>query len=248
MDQPSESPAFESASIEPRLSDSGHATDRVLARIGQLTRTLRDSMRELGLDKHVELAAEAVPDARERLRYVASMTEQAAERVLNAIEIAQPIQNQLQQQASALDARWAQWYSAPLDHGQAGALLNDSREFLRSLPQATAATNTQLMEIMLAQDFQDLTGQVIKKIVEVVSLIEQQLLGVLVENIAPERREQFAANAAALAAGAGVASLDGSTGETGSTLLNGPQINPEGRADVVQDQEQVDDLLASLGF
>jgi chemotaxis protein CheZ len=43
------------------------ATDRILARIGQLTRTLRDSMRELGLDKHVERAAEAVPDARDRL-------------------------------------------------------------------------------------------------------------------------------------------------------------------------------------
>lgn len=94
---------------------------------------------------------------------------------------------------------------------------------------------------MLAQDFQDLTGQVIKKITDVVYLIEQQLLGVLVENIALERREQFAANAAALKA---------EVSSTGSPehLLNGPQINPEGKTDVVQDQSQVDDLLASLGF
>jgi chemotaxis protein CheZ len=70
-----------------------------------------------------------------------------------------------------------------------------------------------------------------------VYVIEQQLLGVLLENIAPERREQFAAQAAALAASS-----------TSDTLLNGPQINPEGRTDVVQDQTQVDDLLASLGF
>jgi chemotaxis protein CheZ len=98
------------------------------------------------------------------------------------------------------------------------------------------------MEIMLAQDFQDLTGQVIKKITDVVYLIEQQLLGVLVENIALERREQFAANAAALAAA--------EVSPTGSPehLLNGPQINPEGKTDVMQDQSQVDDLLASLGF
>jgi len=93
---------------------------------------------------------------------------------------------------------------------------------------------------MLAQDFQDLTGQVIKKITDVVYLIEQQLLGVLLENIAPERREQFAASAAALMSAV-------STGSPES-LLNGPQINPEGRSDVVQDQSQVDDLLASLGF
>jgi chemotaxis protein CheZ len=224
-------------------SESGDfASDRILARIGQLTRTLRDSMRELGLDKHVERAAEAVPDARDRLKYIADLSEQAAERVLSAIDVAKPIQEQLQTGAAELDARWEQWYAAPIDREEVRALMNDTRTYLRGVPAATSATNSQLMEIMLAQDFQDLTGQVIKKITDVVYLIEQQLLGVLVENIALERREQFAANAAALAAS--------EVSPTGSPehLLNGPQINPEGKADVVQDQSQVDDLLASLGF
>ncbi|WP_321794193.1 protein phosphatase CheZ [Caballeronia sp. J97] len=215
------------------------SSDRILARIGQLTRTLRDSMRELGLDKQLEAAAQAVPDARDRLKYVATMTEQAAERTLNAIELAKPMQEAMQTEAQALDARWAKWYDAPLAQGEAGELLGETRTFLQSVPERTQATNAQLLEIMLAQDFQDLTGQVIKKITDVVYLIEQQLLGVLLENIAPERREQFAASAAALMSSA-----------TGSPegLLNGPQINPEGRSDVVQDQSQVDDLLASLGF
>jgi chemotaxis protein CheZ len=232
--------------IEAPGADAGHesgdlASDRILARIGQLTRTLRDSMRELGIDKHVERAAEAVPDARDRLKYIADMTEKAAERVLSAIDVAKPIQEQLQSGAAELDARWEQWYAAPIEREEVRALMNDTRTFLRGVPEATTATNSQLMEIMLAQDFQDLTGQVIKKITDVVYLIEQQLLGVLVENIALERREQFAANAAALAA---------EVSPTGSPehLLNGPQINPEGKADVVQDQSQVDDLLASLGF
>ncbi|HEY3598466.1 MAG TPA: protein phosphatase CheZ [Paraburkholderia sp.] len=221
--------------------DSDLTTDRILARIGQLTRTLRDSMRELGIDKHVERAAEAVPDARDRLKYVATMTEQAAEKVLTAIDVAKPIQEQLQQEGGALDTRWTQWYAGPLERDQVRTLMDDTHAFLGRLPEATAATNQQLLEIMMAQDFQDLTGQVIKKITEIVYLIEQQLLGVLVENIAPERREQFAATAAALAA---------EISPTGSpeSLLNGPQINPEGKADVVQDQSQVDDLLASLGF
>ncbi len=216
-------------------------SDRILARIGQLTRTLRDSMRELGLDKHVEQAAAAVPDARDRLRYVATMTEQAAERVLTAIEIAKPVQERLQSQAEALDARWETWYQAPIERAEVRELMDDTRTFLTSLPESTSATNAQLLEIMLAQDFQDLTGQVIKKIMDMVYLIEQQLLAVLVDNIAPERREQFAANAAALTA---------MMTETpaSESLLNGPQIAPEGRTDVVQDQSQVDDLLASLGF
>ena len=222
------------------------ATDRILARIGQLTRTLRDSMRELGIDKHVERAAEAVPDARDRLKYIATMTEQAAERVLSAIEVAKPMQEQLQQDAAELDARWEQWYAAPIEREEVRALMNDTRTFLRGVPEVTTATNAQMLEIMMAQDFQDLTGQVIKKITDVVYLIEQQLLGVLIDNIAAERREQFAATAQQLVAEAQHEAIS----PTGSpeSLLNGPQINPEGKADVVQDQGQVDDLLASLGF
>ena len=229
------------AAADARDDGGDIASDRILARIGQLTRTLRDSMRELGIDKHVERAAEAVPDARDRLKYIATMTEQAAERVLSSIEIAKPIQEQLQRDAGELDARWEQWYAAPIEREEVRALMNDTRTFLRGVPEVTTATNQQLLEIMLAQDFQDLTGQVIKKITEVVYLIEQQLLGVLIENIALERREQFAATAAALAA------EPSSTGSP-ENLLNGPQINPEGKADVMQDQGQVDDLLASLGF
>jgi chemotaxis protein CheZ len=227
--------------IDAEQEADASSGDRILARIGQLTRTLRDSMRELGLDKQVEAAAEMVPDARDRLKYVATMTEQAAERALNAIELAKPLQEIMQRDAQALDARWEQWYGAPLENADVKTLLADTRGFLQQVPVHTVATNTQLLEIMLAQDFQDLTGQVIKKITDVVYVIEQQLLSVLLENIAPERREQFAAQAAALAA---------ATSSVGSsdTLLNGPQINPEGRTDVVQDQTQVDDLLASLGF
>jgi chemotaxis protein CheZ len=235
VDEPTNAAAVEA-------QDGGDlASDRILARIGQLTRTLRDSMRELGIDKHVERAAEAVPDARDRLKYIANMTEQAAEKVLSSIEVAKPLQEQLQQDAAVLDARWEQWYAAPIEREEVRALMNDTRTFLRGVPEVTTATNQQLLEIMLAQDFQDLTGQVIKKITEVVYLIEQQLLGVLIENIALERREQFAATAAALAA------EPSSTGSP-ENLLNGPQINPEGKADVMQDQGEVDDLLASLGF
>ena len=222
------------------------ATDRILARIGQLTRTLRDSMRELGIDKHVERAAEAVPDARDRLKYIATMTEQAAERVLSAIEVAKPMQEQLQQDAAELDARWEQWYAAPIEREEVRALMNDTRTFLRGVPELTTATNAQMLEIMMAQDFQDLTGQVIKKITDVVYLIEQQLLGVLIDNIAAERREQFAATAQQLVAEAQHEAISPTV--IPESLLNGPQINPEGKADVVQDQGQVDDLLASLGF
>jgi len=90
---------------------------------------------------------------------------------------------------------------------------------------AVAGTKSHLMDIMMAQDFQDLTGQVISKVAVITQTLEQQLVQMLVD-FAPEevRRE-----------------LD-------NGLLNGPQINPEGKSDIVADQTQVDDLLDSLGF
>jgi chemotaxis protein CheZ len=215
------------------------AADRMLNRIGQLTRTLRESMRELGLDKQVEEAAEAIPDARDRLKYVAAMTEQAAERALNAIEIAKPLQEHMQKDAAVLDKRWQQWYEKPLGADEARTLVEDTRSYLRDVPTKTQATNTQLMEIMLAQDFQDLTGQVIKKIMDLVHNIERQLLDMLLENLSPEKRFE-------LAAAVNAESAAHATGD--DHLLNGPVIAPEGRTDVVTDQSQVDDLLASLGF
>ena len=97
--------------------------------------------------------------------------------------------------------------------------------YLDDVPYRVNATNTQLLEIMMAQDFQDLTGQVIKKVSEIIQFIEQQLLQLLLENTPPERRSKEA-----------------------NSLLNGPVIKSDGLANVVTTQKQVDDLLESLGF
>lgn len=196
----------------------------MLQRIGHLTRMLRESMRELGLDKGVEKAASAIPDARDRLNYIANMTEQAATRVLNAIDAARPVQDALESDAEALVNRWQSWMDRQLGDDEIRELVGQTNGFLRSVPEKTRDTNQQLMEILMAQDFQDLTGQVIKKVLDVVQLIESQLVGILLDN-APEHLRV----------------------EVGSTLLNGPQINPD-HPDVVANQEQVDDLLESLGF
>src|SRR5690606_15244810 len=118
-------------------------------RIGQLTRMLRDSMRELGLDRAIEEAAQAIPDARDRLRYVANMTEQAAHRVLNATEIAQPLQDNIISGAVDLERRWDQWFEGPLELPGCRQLVDDTRHFLKSAPQDAKSTNAQLMEIMM---------------------------------------------------------------------------------------------------
>ncbi|MGR4869650.1 protein phosphatase CheZ [Variovorax sp. LARHSF232] len=209
-------------------TEHGNSAEELLGRIGQLTRQLREGLRELGLDKQVERAAQAIPDARDRLNYVAATTERAAHRALNAIEVAQPLQERLSSDASGLTRRWDEWFASPIELNNARGLVLDTRNYLKDVPPTASAINAQLMEILMAQDFQDLTGQVIKKMMEVVNDVETQLLQVLIDNTPAERRQEIASS-------------------NGNGMLNGPQIH-SGAPDAVSNQAQVDDLLESLGF
>ncbi|SCK05623.1 protein phosphatase CheZ [Vogesella sp. LIG4] len=195
------------------------------AQIGQMTRKLHDTLRELGYDKSLEKVADAIPDAKDRLGYIATLTANAAERVLNATDIAKPIQDELQGQAEHLGQRWEKLFANQLSTTEFKQLAQDTRGYLASVPKQTEATSNQLLEIVMAQDFQDLTGQVIKKVMDMVKTLETELLSVLIEYLPAERKV-----------------------ELNTDLLQGPVVNPDGRADVVTSQQQVDDLLESLGF
>lgn len=218
--------ASESAPAAANESPAGSADNtKVINQIGQMARTLHDTLRELGLQKEIEKAASTIPDARDRLNYVATLTQQAAERVLNATEAAQPVVEKMEVEAHRLSKQWELLFEKKLDVEQFKNLVTQTHAFLYEVPKQTKVTNGYLMEIMMAQDFQDLTGQVIKKIIEVTQNMEQQLLAVLLENAPASVKAEI---------------------NTG--LLNGPVINPAGRTDVVSSQDQVDDLLESLGF
>ncbi|MGX9220166.1 protein phosphatase CheZ [Massilia varians] len=199
--------------------------EEVLSRIGHMTRALHESLRGLGLDKLIEKAASDIPDARDRLDYVARLSEQAAKRVLDATDAAGPVQDAIETRSGELAGAW----QALLDQGA-------SEQDWRALAQRTiagldesragaCATRAQLMDIMMAQDFQDLTGQVIGRITGIAQNLEKQLVQVLIDFAPSEIRR-----------------------EIDNGLLNGPQIKPEGKSEVVADQSQVDDLLDSLGF
>ncbi len=203
--------------------EGGNVDDKLILRIAQLTRMLRDSMRELGLDQAVKEAAYAIPDARDRLHYVARMTEQAANRVLNAAEALQPVQEDLQRRAEQLDERWQAWFDHPVELAEARELVDDTRAMLKEIPEKTKQTQDALLDIIMAQDFQDLTGQVIMKMLGVVTAIETELVQVLIDSVPQERREEA------------------------NSLLNGPAVD-QSKPDIVTSQDQVDDLLDSLGF
>jgi len=197
----------------------------VFSSLGQMTRELHDSLREIGHDKALGEAARGIPDVRQRLSYIVKMTEQAASRALNAIEIAKPIQESMQAKSEALGKRWGKVFANQLSAEDFKVLAVDTQAFLNHIPKQTHATNEQLTEIMMAQDFQDLTGQVIKKVVDLVENLETQLLHVLFEAMPPDMNVEPPAG-----------------------LLNGPVITADGHTEVVSSQTQVDALLESLGF
>ena len=152
----------------------------LIHRIAQLTRMLRESMRALGLDQAIKDAAQAIPDARDRLHYVARMTEQAANRVLNAAEKVQPLQDQMRREADGLNARWQAWFDHPAGLAEARELVDDTRALLRAIPAKTQATQDSLMEIIMAQDFQDLTGQVIMRMMDILLTLPTLLLAIII--------------------------------------------------------------------
>lgn len=198
----------------------------MLHRIGQMTRGLHESLRELGLDQMLEKTAQEIPDARDRLNYVATMTEQAADRVLNATDIASPLQDEIASQAEALEKRWKAVLEVSSVKSEYNVAAEETLLFLKQTKESANTTKAQLMEIMMAQDFQDLTGQVMKKITELANTIEKELVRTLVD---------FSPNKPVAA-------------PEKESLLNGPQVKPEEATNVVANQEQVDDLLESLGF
>lgn len=219
----------QAASASPEVVATGEswpAQEGVFNRIGQMARALHDTLGQLGYDKLLEKTVSALPDAKDRLAYVANLTEQAACRVLNATDIASPLVDDIENGSKALGARWDQVFANQLGADEFKKLAAETRDFLnRQLPEKTQATHAQLTEIMMAQDFQDLTGQVIKKVVSLAQDLESGLMNVLVE-VMPETKRT----------------------EEVASLMNGPVINSEGRTDIVVNQEQVDDLLDSLGF
>ena len=199
---------------------------KVFQQVGQMTRLLHDTLGNLGFEDLIKNTVSVLPDAKDRLSYIASLTEQAACKVLNATDVANPLQEELEAGAGLLSAKWDKLYANQMGVEDFKLLAAETRAFLKNaVPQRTAATKEQLLEIMMAQDFQDLTGQVIKKVVSVAQDLESQLMGVLIDTMPGEKRT-----------------------ESVNSLLNGPVINAAGRSDVVGSQQQVDDLLDSLGF
>ena len=195
--------------------------------IGMLTRQLHDALNGLGLTDKVKGWAGEIPDAKSRLSYIARLTGEAAEKVLNRVDMAKAQHDHIASETRRIGALIVK---DPVAAVAKGHVMN----FLTDVEQSTQQVDQHLTEIMMAQDFHDLTGQVIAKVVTLVANVEEQLVQLLIQT-AP-------VDAVVKAPAPAVASTEL------KPVLEGPVVSPENNPDVVTGQSEVDDLLASLGF
>ncbi len=202
----------------PQLCAQGKDGMPVFERLGIIVRALHDTLSEIGAQDVLADAAREFPSARERLLHIADLTENAANLVLGKVEQNVPLLDDLAHQAAALEHNW--------DGANAGApdaqLVAGTRAFLAQVQQGCGTTRTALSDIMMAQDFQDLTGQLIKKVVVLMERTENDLLKLLIDAAPPDAMAKVARE----------------------EIMAGPGAP----GNIALDQGSVDDLLADLGF
>ncbi len=203
--------------------------------LGKLTRELHDALSSFQLDSRITTLAEhEIPDAKERLNYVITMTEQAANSTLNAVEASLPMAGELQARAEALHAKWLRFRHKNMDVAEFRALVPEIDSFLDLTSGHAGKLNSNLSEVLMAQGFQDLTGQIIRRVINLVKDVEENLVGLIRisgERLAPpETGATPRADTDDLARGVG------------------PRVPGLDTQDVLSSQDDVDDLLSSLGF
>ncbi len=193
------------------------ASPEIYHQLGSLTRQLHDTLNQLGVMPKLKHTVDDLPDARSRLNYIAKKTAEAADKVLNLVDQAKADHEHISSETRRIAAAIV---ADPVKAVASGSVLN----FVEDVEKTTARIDQALTNIMMAQDFHDLTGQVVAKVVKLAGDLEDQLVKLVVQAVPPDQVHKVEA------------------------ALHGPVVNPEGRTDVVANQGEVDDLLASLGF
>jgi len=201
--------------------------------VGKLTRQLHDAINSFHIDAKIsELADREFPDARERLNYVIQMTDKAANTTLNAIEESLPMCESMEDSARRMAEEWQRFTRREMSADEFRAMSPRIGKYFEDSTEQAGQLRGKLTEVLMAQDFQDLTGQIIKKVITLVEDVESNLVELI------------------RIAGAGAVEKKKEGKQDKDIKAEGPVVPgvDDARADVVSGQDEVDDLLSSLGF
>jgi chemotaxis protein CheZ len=212
----------------------------LFSEVGKLTRQLHDSLSNFQLDERItNLTQNAIPDAQSRLEYVIQETEKAANSTMDAVERSMPIAESLNGRLSSVLPEWKKLMSRQIELGEFKSLCVDLDTLLTDACNDSATLNSMLTEVLMAQGYQDLTGQVIRRVIELVKDVEESL----VEMLAAFSDEESRSDKNAQKVNSQPSEKSGD-----KVKAEGPIIDAANRDDVVHGQDDVDDLLSSLGF
>lgn len=214
--------------------------------IGQLTRALHNAITEFHLDTQAAITEQSqrqgvseITDAKDRLNYIINLTQNAANRTMDKVDESLPLTQQIGEEAAVLHYEWGRLKRREMKPDEFRNLYQRIDKFLIHTQESTQQVNSNFSEIILAQDYQDLTGQVVKKVITLVHDIEASLV----------RLVKMASDIDTIT---GINNFDAETTtqvNNQEILPEGPVINAEERGiEVVSGQDEVDDLLSSLGF
>jgi chemotaxis protein CheZ len=208
-----------------------NSSNPMLQEIGELTRDLHESIKQFSTDGRMnELANDEIPDARDRLQYVIDKTEVAANKTMDAVDRCMPIADNLHEGLLKVRPQWNELMHGRIELAEFKALCHRIDELLSEVEGDSSELRGQLTEILMAQDFQDLTGQIIKRVITLVNEVEGRLIEILTAFSAEQQSDTT------------------NNKKKASTDPEGPILNPHEREDAVSSQDDVDDLLSSLGF
>lgn len=207
--------------------------------VGRLTRGIHDAI----VNFHVDTGRHNIPsqdqseivNARDRLDYVINLTQQAADTTMDMVEQGIPVTTSLGQESAQLRKEWGRLLRREMEPAEFRELYKRIDTFLEQTSQSADVLSDKFNSILMAQGFQDLTGQVIKKVIALVQDVEERLVDLV--RVASQVEELT-----------GLVRAADQPQAKDKMEAEGPQIKPEGRADVVKGQDDVDDLLSSLGF
>lgn len=227
------------AEAEKLIEELGRISEQSLfCKLGKMTRQLHDALNGFELDDRIHSLAQAdIPDARLRLNHVIDMTEDAANRTLSAVENTLPVVEQLQQKAISLDEKWDRFRNKEMQVEEFRDMSREIGGFLGSTREYAEHIHGSLSDVMMAQDFQDLTGQIIRRVISLVQEVEDNLVSMIRLGGGTEAQEQP------------VPVKEAVTSQENLMKGVGPQVpGTESQAASVSGQDEVDDLLSSLGF
>lgn len=211
----------------------------LFAEVGKLTRQLHDSLNSFQLDPRIsDLANEDIPDAQMRLGYVLETTENAANQTMDAIETTMPLAEAMLDNVAQLQTQWSRLMVRDMPVDDFKSMCHDVDKFLVGSSQDLSTMSKMLTDVLVAQGFQDLTGQVIRRVIELVTEVQDSLVGMLTAF----------GNMSGQPGGIEDSVVVAKHQETAESTPEGPIVDAENRNDVVKSQDDVDDLLSSLGF